>query len=158
MHPLLKNGLWKFNSLKGEGSRIRTYSGVANKFTVCPSSPTLAYPHLNSCRESLDGFCFSLTIYSLWWGRWDSNSRASVLQTVPIALMSAPNTEWHVCFKVKVWLFVICCNHSLVVPLGLEPRPRGIYPLESKSSELPIILQDNIKWISKLILNSPMKF
>lgn len=109
------NGLWKSNSLKGEGSRIRTYSGVANRFTVCPSSPTLAYPHLNSCRESLDGFCFSLTIYSLWWGRWDSNSRASVLQTVPIALMSAPNTEWHVFFKIKVWMFVICCNHSLML-------------------------------------------
>ncbi len=29
------------------GDRIRTYSGVANRFTVCPVSPTSAHPHFS---------------------------------------------------------------------------------------------------------------
>ncbi len=28
----------------GGGDRIRTYSGIANRFTVCPVSPTSAHP------------------------------------------------------------------------------------------------------------------
>ena len=53
---------WKADALPTElrprtnwcgGDRIRTYSGIANRFTVCPVSPTSAHPqiqYVNSLR------------------------------------------------------------------------------------------------------------
>lgn len=42
----------------GGGYEIRTHSGIANSFTDCPNSPTLAHPHI------------------FWYQKRDSNSHA----------------------------------------------------------------------------------
>lgn len=52
----------------------------------------------------------------LVWEQMESNHQGDVLQTRPVTLTILPKTEWHVFFKVKVWLFNLlkpffCCRN-----------------------------------------------
>ena len=50
---------FRVRTVCGGGNRIRTYSVIDNRFTVCPGSPTPAYPHLWvmwSVCEPVEGF------------------------------------------------------------------------------------------------------